>query len=87
MGHRRTLLRQMTEQTRPTKKNRVGGHKITEARGTQQRRSTPELRGTKTFLARIGVPDRIVRDLVDDVLYDARYHFTKGWRVARARTT
>jgi len=85
MGMRRTLIRQQGVGF-VTKKNRVGAHKITEARGTANRRSTPEMRGTKTFLASIGVPKRILKNMVDGALYDVRYHFTKGFRVHPVRS-
>lgn len=86
MGHRRTILRKQ-EIGFVTKKNRVGDHKITEARGVPHRRSTPEIRGTKSMFERIGVPKSVLRALDDTKLYDLRYHFTKGFRVNIARKT
>lgn len=86
MGMKRTLLRHQDHLRLPTKKNRVGAHKITEKPKTALRRSTPEMRGTKSFLKSIGVPERILRGMKDDALYDVRYHFTKGFRVHPARS-
>lgn len=80
MGQKRTLRRQMTNGIKP-RSERKRGHSVTEKRGTPMRRSTPELKGTKMFLTRIGVPERMLRGLRDDKTYCARLHFTKGWRI------
>lgn len=86
MGMKRTLLRHQDHLRLPTKKNRVGAHKITEKRSVALRRSTPEMRGTKTFLKSIGVPERFLKRMSEEALYDVRYHFTKGFRVNAARS-
>lgn len=86
MGMKRTLLRHQDHLRLPTKKNRVGHHKITEKRSTANRRSTPEMRGTKSFFKSIGVAPSILRAMEDGILYDLRYHFTKGYRLHPARS-
>lgn len=85
MGHLRTLLRKNYANCPPTKKNRERrGHEISDKPGVSFRRSTPEMKGTKAFLLSIGVPPRILKGRDDGVKLEARYHFTKGWRVATA---
>jgi hypothetical protein len=83
---KRTLLRHQDHLRLPTKKNRVGAHKITEPPKTALRRSTPEMRGTKSFFRSIELPKSLWNDMKDGVLYDVRYHFTKGFRVNAARS-
>lgn len=83
MGHRRTLLRKQTEDTRITKKNRARGHCISAARGVPDRRVFGTVTGTKAFLLSLEIPPRILKRCIDGVIYELDYHYTKGYRVHR----
>ena len=74
MSAKRTLLNHQDRQQRKLSKP-----------GTENRNLSPELIGTKTYLERVGVPPRSLKGLAGDLMYRARLHFTKGWRISPVR--